>query len=60
MYSFALSLVPLTIHYMSAALTTYMVADCRDVHPNSEGLRIEWYIYTTYRRSDATENDKHL
>ena len=46
-------------HYMSAALTTYMVADCRDVHPNSEGLRIEWYICTTYRRSDATENDKN-
>ena len=29
---------------MSVALTTYMVADSRDVHPNSEGLRIEWYI----------------
>ena len=49
-----------TAHYMSAALTTYMVADSRDVHPNLEGLRIEWYICTTYRRSNATENDKHL
>ena len=49
-----------TAHYMSAALTTYMVADSRDVHPNLEGLRIEWYICTTYRRSDATENDKQV
>ena len=27
-----------TAHYMSAAPITYMVADSRDVHPNSEGL----------------------
>ena len=48
-----------TAHYTSAAPKTYMVADSRDVHPNSEGLRIEWYICTTYRRSNATENDKN-
>ena len=41
------------------ALTKYMIADSRDVDPNSETFRTDWFSATRYKRLDAVEREKH-